>query len=71
MRHFLDWANHSLFYYYLASNFAYLIMLIIALRTSAKHLRHMESARFDWMNDSPLVPPITLVVPAHNEEQFI
>jgi cellulose synthase/poly-beta-1,6-N-acetylglucosamine synthase-like glycosyltransferase len=31
----------------------------------------MESARFDWMNDSPLVPPITLVVPAHNEEQFI
>ncbi|HZZ17350.1 MAG TPA: glycosyltransferase [Candidatus Sulfotelmatobacter sp.] len=71
MRHFLDWANHSLFYYYLASNLAYLIMLIIALRTSAKHLRHMESARFDWMNDSPLVPPITLVVPAHNEEQFI
>jgi cellulose synthase/poly-beta-1,6-N-acetylglucosamine synthase-like glycosyltransferase len=71
MRHFLDWANHSLFYYYLASNLAYLIMLIIALRTSAKHLRHMESVRFDWMKGSPLVPPITLVVPAHNEEQFI
>jgi cellulose synthase/poly-beta-1,6-N-acetylglucosamine synthase-like glycosyltransferase len=71
MRHFLDWANHGLFYYYLASNFAYLIMLIIALRTSARHLRHLESVRFDWMKGSPLVPPITLVVPAHNEEQFI
>jgi cellulose synthase/poly-beta-1,6-N-acetylglucosamine synthase-like glycosyltransferase len=71
MRHFLDWANHSLFYYYLVSNVAYLIMLVIAFRTSAKHLRHMESVRFDWMKGSPLVPPITLVVPAHNEEQFI
>ncbi|HXM69170.1 MAG TPA: glycosyltransferase family 2 protein [Candidatus Acidoferrum sp.] len=71
MMHFLDWANHTLFYYYLASNLAYLTMLVIALRTSAAHLRHLESIRFDWMKGSPLVPPVTLVVPAHNEEQFI
>jgi len=71
MIHFLDWANHALFYYYLVSNFAYLAMLIIALRTSAVHLRHLESIRFDWIKDSPLLPPVTLLVPAHNEEQFI
>jgi cellulose synthase/poly-beta-1,6-N-acetylglucosamine synthase-like glycosyltransferase len=71
MRQFFDWANHGLFYYYLVSNFAYLTMLVIALRTSASHLRHLESIRFDWMRSAPLIPPISLVVPAHNEEQFI
>jgi cellulose synthase/poly-beta-1,6-N-acetylglucosamine synthase-like glycosyltransferase len=67
----LVWANLVLFYYYIVCNLAYLAMLIIAFRTSAAHLRHLESARFDWIRDSPLVPPITLLVPAHNEDKFI
>src|ERR1700726_4932477 len=71
MIHFLDVSNHALFLYYLASNLAYLTMLVIALRTSAAHLRHLESIRFDWIKGSPMVPPITLLVPAHNEEKFI
>lgn len=68
---YLGWANHALFYYYLLSNLAYLTMLVIALRTSAAHLRHLQSIRFDWIKSSPMVPPITLLVPAHNEEQSI
>src|SRR3954467_14029661 len=71
MIYFLNCANHALFYYYLASNFAYLAMLVLALRTSAAHLRHLESIRFDWFKGSPLIPPITLLVPAHNEKNFI
>jgi cellulose synthase/poly-beta-1,6-N-acetylglucosamine synthase-like glycosyltransferase len=71
MIYFLNCANHALFYYYLASNFAYLAMLVLALRTSAAHLRHLESIRFDWFKGSPLIPPITLLVPAHNEGGFI
>jgi cellulose synthase/poly-beta-1,6-N-acetylglucosamine synthase-like glycosyltransferase len=71
MTHYLDWANHALFYYYLASNLTYLTMLVIALRTSAAHLRRLESVRFDWIKNSPMVPPITLLVPAHNEDRFI
>jgi cellulose synthase/poly-beta-1,6-N-acetylglucosamine synthase-like glycosyltransferase len=46
-------------------------MLVIALFTSAKHLRHLQSIRFDWLKGSPMVPPITLLVPAHNEEKSI
>lgn len=68
---FLDWANHALFYYYVLCNLAYLTMLVIALWTTAAHLRHLESIRFGWIKDSPLVPPVTLLVPAHNEEKFI
>jgi len=71
MTTYLEWANHGLFYYYLLSNLAYLAMLVIALRTSAKHLRHLQSIRFDWIKDSPMMPPITLLVPAHNEDKFI
>src|SRR6201998_1808403 len=71
MIYLLRAANHALFYYYLVSNISYLVMLVIALFTSAKHLRHLQSIRFDWIKGSPMVPPITLLVPAHNEDKFI
>jgi cellulose synthase/poly-beta-1,6-N-acetylglucosamine synthase-like glycosyltransferase len=71
MIHFLDLSNHILFWYYLASNFAYLAMLLIALKTSAAHHRRLESHRLNWIADTPLAPPITLIAPAHNEEASI
>src|SRR5438477_1564104 len=71
MIRFLDIANHTLFWYYLASNFAYLVMLMIALKTSAAHQRSLESHRLSWINDSPMAPPIAIIAPAHNEEGSI
>src|SRR5258708_8688039 len=68
---FLDISNHTVFWYYLASNIAYLIMLIIALRTSATHQHRLESHRLIWIKDSPLAPPIAIIAPAHNEESSI
>src|SRR5712664_1199346 len=71
MIHFLEVSNQVLFYYYLLSNLGYLMMLIIALKTSAAHLRHLESIPLHWIKGSPLAPPITILVPAHNEEKSI
>ncbi len=71
MTHFLGFANQALFFYYLAGNLAYLAMLLIAFRTSATHHQHLESIRFEWIKNSPMVPPVTLLVPAHNEEKSI
>jgi cellulose synthase/poly-beta-1,6-N-acetylglucosamine synthase-like glycosyltransferase len=71
MIHFLEFSNQALFYYYLVCNVAYLLMLIIALRTSAAHHRRLESVRHGWIKGSPLAPPITILVPAHNEAKFI
>jgi cellulose synthase/poly-beta-1,6-N-acetylglucosamine synthase-like glycosyltransferase len=68
MIRFLDISNHALFWYYLASNLAYLMMLIVALKTSAAHQRRLESRRLDWIKQTPLAPPITIIAPAHNEE---
>src|SRR6266446_2577206 len=71
MIRFLEISNHTLFWYYLASNFAYLVMLLIALKTSAAHQHKLESYRLKWIGETPLAPPITLIVPAHNEEGSI
>jgi cellulose synthase/poly-beta-1,6-N-acetylglucosamine synthase-like glycosyltransferase len=71
MIYFLNISNHVLFYYYLLSNLGYLMMLLIALRTSAAHLRRLESIRFEWIKQSPLAPPVTILVPAHNEQKSI
>ena len=67
----LDLSNHVFFWYYLASNLGYLAMLIIALKTSAKHQHRLESHRLSWIKESPMAPPITLIAPAHNEEGSI
>lgn len=67
----LDFSNHALFWYYLASNLAYLVMLLIALKTSFAHQRRLESHRLNWLKETPLSPPITIIAPAHNEEGSI
>ena len=71
MIRFLEFSNHTLFWYYLASNLGYLAMLLIALKTSAAHQRRLESHRLQWIADSPLAPPVTMIAPAHNEEGSI
>src|SRR6266853_1199798 len=71
MSRFLEISNNTLFWYYLASNVAYLVMLLIALKTSARHHHLLESHRFGWMKDTVLAPPISVIVPAHNEEKSI
>jgi len=67
----LDISNHTLFWYYVASNLAYLTMLIVALKTSTAHQQRLQSHRLPWIKESPLVPPITIIAPAHNEEKSI
>lgn len=71
MTHFLYFANQTLFFYYLVCNLVYLCTLIVAMKTSAAHQRRVQSHGFRWIADSPLVPPISLIVPAHNEAKSI
>ncbi len=68
MIRFLEISNHALFWYYLASNVAYLAMLVVALKTSLAHQRRLQSHRLQWIKETPLAPPITIISPAHNEE---
>lgn len=71
MARFLDISNTTLFLYYLASNVIYLFLLVVALTTSLAHHRRLSSIRLVRVKDSPFTKPITLLVPAHNEEKSI
>lgn len=71
MIQFLNVSNHILFWYYLASNVAYLTMLIVALKTSATHQRRLTSHNLSWIQETPMAPPITMIAAAHNEEASI
>ncbi|PYT63965.1 MAG: glycosyl transferase [Acidobacteria bacterium] len=71
MIRFLEISNQTLFWYYLASNLAYLVMLLIAVKTSALHQRRLQSYRLSWFKEGPMAPPITIIAPAHNEEASI
>lgn len=67
----LEISNNVLFLYYFLSNLIYLALLILALASSAAHQRRLSSIRLEKLKDSPFVPPIAVLVPAHNEEQSI
>ncbi len=71
MLHFLEISNTALFIYYVLSNLFYLALLIVALFTSAAHQRRILSVRLERMKLSPLMPPISLIAPAHNEEKSV
>jgi cellulose synthase/poly-beta-1,6-N-acetylglucosamine synthase-like glycosyltransferase len=71
MRAWLDLSNDILFVYYLASNLIYLALLIAAIWRNSWHRRRLSSLRLERLQISPFTPPITLIVPAHNEEAFI
>jgi cellulose synthase/poly-beta-1,6-N-acetylglucosamine synthase-like glycosyltransferase len=67
----LSVSNHIFFFYYLLSNLIYLGLLIIAITRNVRHHHRLGSFRFELIKTSPFTPPITLIVPAHNEERSI
>ena len=71
MIHFLEFSNLALFYYYLCCNTAYLVMLMAALHTSIKHQHRLKGLDTSSIRLSPLTPPITILMPARNEEKSI
>jgi cellulose synthase/poly-beta-1,6-N-acetylglucosamine synthase-like glycosyltransferase len=71
MNLFFNVSNHVIFWYYVCSNISYLVMLIVALKTSAAHQRHLTSHNLNWIKESPIVPSVTIIAPAHNEEASI
>ncbi len=71
MRSLLEISNQSLFVYYLVSNLIYLLLLITAIYRNTWHRHRLASLRLEQVKMSPFTPPVTLIVPAHNEEAFI
>ena len=67
----LNLSNNALFVYYLLSNLFYLALLVTAFVAAARHRQRLSSLRLETLDESPFTPPISILVPAHNEAQTI
>src|SRR5271169_3999502 len=68
---FLEISNNSLFVFYLISNLINLVLLVVAIHKNTHHRYRLESLRLEGLRSSPFTPPISLLVPARNEEKCI
>jgi cellulose synthase/poly-beta-1,6-N-acetylglucosamine synthase-like glycosyltransferase len=60
--------NHLVLLYFLAINTHYLLLMLVGFRETRRALRESHWRDLRRLMRSPLTPPISLLVPAHNEE---
>jgi cellulose synthase/poly-beta-1,6-N-acetylglucosamine synthase-like glycosyltransferase len=69
--HFLEYANVVFLAYFLAANAVYTVLMCLSLYAVSLHSKFAAEKPYGDMADSPITPPITLIVPAYNEEDAI
>jgi cellulose synthase/poly-beta-1,6-N-acetylglucosamine synthase-like glycosyltransferase len=63
--------NVFVLFYFLALNSIYMLLLLISLSAVLRFVRGMFSSDYRKMVQSSMTPPISIIVPAHNEEKTI
>ncbi|MEU1267046.1 glycosyltransferase [Streptomyces sp. NPDC005799] len=53
--------------YFLTINTSYLVLILIAVVEFVRRLRRASFAGYDDASSSPFTPPVSVIVPAHNE----
>jgi cellulose synthase/poly-beta-1,6-N-acetylglucosamine synthase-like glycosyltransferase len=67
----LDYANAVFLFYFLAANFVYTVLMVLSLYAVSLHAKLAAHRPYEDILDSPVTPPIALIVPAYNEENAI
>jgi cellulose synthase/poly-beta-1,6-N-acetylglucosamine synthase-like glycosyltransferase len=67
----LHFGGELLFVYCLLANLSYLILLVGALVANSKHHFRRRSVRLESLKQSPFLEPVSVLVPARNEELTI
>jgi cellulose synthase/poly-beta-1,6-N-acetylglucosamine synthase-like glycosyltransferase len=68
---FLAASSYFLFLYYTATNVVYLILLAASIRAAIAQQRRISTLKLHRLRTSSLAPPISILVPARNEEKGI
>ena len=68
---FLEYANWVFLFYFLAANAVYTVLMSLSLYAVSLHSKFAAEKPYADMADSPVTPPVTLIVPAYNEENAI
>jgi cellulose synthase/poly-beta-1,6-N-acetylglucosamine synthase-like glycosyltransferase len=71
VRELLRVTDHAILLYFLLINSSYLVLIALAAAEFVRHLRRAPFAGYDETYRSPLTQPVSLLVPAHNEQAGI
>ncbi len=63
--------NYFVIFYFGAVNSVYFFLLILSAVTAIRQLRKSHFAGYHEIASSPMTPPVSILVPAHNEELTI
>ena len=66
-----EYLDVVLIYYFFTLNGVYLVLSLMAIAEVYSHLRRSIYGGYEQLMRSPLTPPITVIVPAYNEEVSI
>jgi len=67
----IRFTNYSITGYFVFINIAYILMLLIAFQAIKKYSHHVQSLEMKNLFLSPFAKPVSLLVPAYNEQSSI
>ncbi len=67
----INFHNHLITFYFIFINTSYILMLFVSYYAVKKYLRHIQSLELTNVIHSPFAKPISLLVPAYNEDKTI
>ena len=66
-----DYLNTVVLIYFVVTNAVYTMLMVLSLYTVTLHVRYAGARRYDEIANSPLTPPVAVIIPAHNEQDGI
>lgn len=63
--------NYFIGVYFIVANFMYTLLLVVSIPTTFRHIRKVRYRGIDELASSPRIPPISVIIPAYNEEGVI
>jgi cellulose synthase/poly-beta-1,6-N-acetylglucosamine synthase-like glycosyltransferase len=69
--HGMDMFNLLIVSYFFIGNGVYTLLMVLSLATVWLYNRRLSYQDMDEIRESPVTPPVTIVIPAWNEEQII
>jgi cellulose synthase/poly-beta-1,6-N-acetylglucosamine synthase-like glycosyltransferase len=67
----VDYLNFSFLIYFAAANLVYTVLMALSLYGVSLHSKYAAARGYTSFATSPFLPPVALLVPAHNEEDAI
>jgi cellulose synthase/poly-beta-1,6-N-acetylglucosamine synthase-like glycosyltransferase len=69
--HLFDYCNAIILLYFIVTNVVYMILMLICLYTVTLHSKFASRTAIAEYLDSPVTPPVALLVPAFNEQDAV